>query len=144
YDGPTTIVGGMSLKLGAAGVIPDTSVITPLASGATFDMRGGYVTSCTVTAGGTGYTSAPTVTFSAPPAGGVTATATATVSAGAVTGIVMSNPGSGYTSAPTITFGGPGTSASATANTVAIGTWNETVKSVSGTAGTIAVGGATL
>lgn len=74
------------------------------------------VASVTVTAGGSGYTSAPTVTFSAPTlSGGTTATGTATVSAGAVTGVTVSTAGSGYTSAPTITFGGPGSSATATA-----------------------------
>ena len=72
------------------------------------------VGSTTITAGGSGYTSA-TVTFSAAPAGGITATGTATVSGGAVTAITITNPGNGYTSAPTITIGGDGTSATATA-----------------------------
>jgi hypothetical protein len=53
--------------------------------------------------GGSGYTSAPTVTFSAP-ATGTTATGTATISGGTVTGITITNPGSGYTSAPTVTL----------------------------------------
>jgi hypothetical protein len=69
-----------------------------------------------VTAGGTGYTSAPTVTVSAPPTGGTTATATATISGGAVIAIAITNPGSGYTSAPTVSFiGGGGSGATATA-----------------------------
>ncbi len=75
----------------------------------------GSVGSVTVGTAGSGYTTAPTVTFSAAPAGGVTATGTAVVSAGAVTAINITNPGSGYTVAPTITLGGPGTSAAATA-----------------------------
>lgn len=66
--------------------------------------------------GGSGYTSAPTVTFSAPPAGGITATGTATISSGAVASVTITNPGNGYTSAPTITFsGGEGSGAAATA-----------------------------
>ena len=74
------------------------------------------VASTTITAGGSGYTSAPTVTFSAAPAGGVTATGTATVASNAVTAITITNPGNGYTSAPTITLsGGGGTGATATA-----------------------------
>lgn len=73
----------------------------------------GAVSSANVTAGGTGYTSAPTVTLSG--GGGSGATATATVSGGAVTGITITNPGSGYKTAPTISFGGPGTGAAATA-----------------------------
>ncbi len=76
------------------------------------------VTGVTITNGGTGYTTAPTVTFSAPPAGGTTATGTATVSSsGFVTGITITNPGSGYTSMPTVTFSASpsGTTATATA-----------------------------
>ncbi len=48
------------------------------------------------TTGGFGYTSAPGVTIAPPPAGGVTATATATVANGSVTGFTITNPGSGY------------------------------------------------
>ena len=74
------------------------------------------VASATITAGGSGYSSAPTVTFSAAPKGGVTATGTATLSGDAVASITITNPGNGYTSAPTISFsGGGGSSAAATA-----------------------------
>ena len=74
------------------------------------------VASTTITAGGSSYSSAPTVTFSAAPAGGVTATGTATISGDAVNAITITNPGNGYTSAPTITIsGGGGTGATATA-----------------------------
>ena len=53
------------------------------------------------------YSSAPTVTLSAPTTvGGVTATATATVSGGVITGFSVTNIGSGYTSAPTVTISG--------------------------------------
>jgi hypothetical protein len=62
------------------------------------------VTAVTLAGGGSGYTATPTVTFSAPPAGGTTATATATMSGGVVTGITLATPGSGYTSTPSITF----------------------------------------
>lgn len=66
--------------------------------------------------GGSGYTTAPSVTFSPAPAGGVTATGIATVTGGAVTGITITNRGS-YPdgSTPTISFGGPGSGAAATA-----------------------------
>ena len=50
------------------------------------------------------YQAPPTVTI-APPASGIQATATATVSGGVVTGITITNPGSGYTSAPAVTIG---------------------------------------
>lgn len=42
----------------------------------------GFVESVTVTNAGSGYTSVPAVTFSAPPPGGTTATATATLAEG--------------------------------------------------------------
>jgi len=58
-----------------------------------------------ITVPGTGYTSAPTVTISAPEAGGTQATATATVSGGVVNSITITNAGSGYDGThPTITF----------------------------------------
>src|SRR6185437_7800843 len=56
-------------------------------------LTGQAVTSATVTAGGSGYTTAPTVIFTGGDGSG--ATATATVSGGAVTA-----GGSGYTSPP--------------------------------------------
>src|SRR5712664_3943131 len=75
------------------------------------------VQSVTVTAPGTGYTSAPTVAFTGggPNAGGATALAIVSA-AGAVTGITVTNPGSGYTADPTVTLtGGGGAGATATA-----------------------------
>lgn len=66
---------------------------------------GGAVnTTVTVSAGGSGYTKPPRVVISAPPVGGVQATAHATVSAGAVASVVVINQGAGYTVAPTVTF----------------------------------------
>jgi hypothetical protein len=74
------------------------------------------VTAVALVGGGSGYTTTPTVTFSAPPTGGTTATATATMSGGVVTGITLVTPGSGYTSTPNITF-----SAAPTGGTTATG-----------------------
>jgi hypothetical protein len=75
----------------------------------------GEVASITVSPGGTGYTTVPTVTISAPPAGGIRATAVARISGGVVTGIYLTNPGANYTVAPTVTItGGGGTGAAAT------------------------------
>lgn len=66
-----------------------------------------------ITNGGTGYTSAPTVSVTG--GGGSGATVTATVTAGVVTALTVTNRGSGYTSAPTISFsGGGGSGAAAT------------------------------
>ena len=77
---------------------------------------GGYanysVSSVTVTAGGSGYTSNPTVVFS----GGGGSGAAATAVRGTVTSITVTAAGSGYTSNPTVTIsGGGGSGATATA-----------------------------
>lgn len=69
-------------------------------------VTGGTVTSVTMGAAGSGYTSVPTVTFSAAPAGGTLATGTATISGGAVTAVAVTTPGTGYTT-PTVTFSAP-------------------------------------
>ncbi len=77
----------------------------------------GCIASVTVAGGasGSGYTSAPSVSFVG--GGGSGATATATISGGKVTGVNVTNPGSGYTSAPSVNFsGGGGSGATATAN----------------------------
>jgi hypothetical protein len=66
-----------------------------------------------ITNPGAGYTSAPTVTLTAPnDANGVQATATATITTGAggVQSISITNTGSAYTSIPTITIGAPSVS----------------------------------
>ena len=73
------------------------------------------VASISVTEGGSGYTSAPTVVI------GGNATATATISNGKVTAVTVTNSGYDYTSPPAITFsGGSGSGAAATANMVYI------------------------
>ena len=74
------------------------------------------VASVDVTNGGSGYTSAPTVTFGAAPSGGVTAAGSADMRYG-VASVDVTNGGSGYTSPPTVTFG-----AAASGGTTAAGT----------------------
>jgi len=78
-------------------------------------MAGSRVYSISVTNGGSGYTSAPTVVIGG--GGGSGATATATVSGGAVSLITVTNVGANYASAPAVSFtGGGGTGATATAS----------------------------
>ena len=76
------------------------------------------ITSITLTSGGAGYTTPPTVTLSAPDANSlnnVQATAVANISSGQVTGFTMTNFGAGYVAPPTATLtGGGGTGASGT------------------------------
>jgi hypothetical protein len=66
---------------------------------------------------GSGYTSAPAVTISAPnQANGTQATAVTTITANAVSSISITEGGSGYTAAPTVTItGGGGSGATAIA-----------------------------
>lgn len=68
----------------------------------------GTIESIVVTAGGSGYSSAPTVTITGD---GTGATATATVTAGAVTAITVTNVGSGYTQVSVALSGGGGSGA---------------------------------
>ncbi len=84
---------------------------------ANWDYSKDEVGSVTITNGGSGYITAPTVTFSAPTTG-TTATGTATIQNGAVVAVTITNPGNGYTTAPTVTFTAPtsGTTATGTAN----------------------------
>ena len=81
---------------------------------ATYTFTGTSIFSLTITNAGSGYTSAPTVTISAP-SSGTTATVTATLTGATVTGLGITNAGVGYTSTPTASFsGGGGTGAAAT------------------------------
>lgn len=68
----------------------------------TYPLTGG-VMGIKLTAGGSNYVS-PTVTISAPPAGGTLAAATAVVTSGAITQINMTNWGAGYISTPSVSI----------------------------------------
>lgn len=74
----------------------------------------GSVGAVAITNPGSGYTTAPSVTISAPPGGsnGVQATAVATITSGAggVQSIQVTNTGTGYTSVPTVTIDAPNVS----------------------------------
>ena len=77
----------------------------------------GAVGGAVVTAGGSNYGAGSTVqvTFSAAPAGGITALGTGNLVNGALSSISMTRWGQGYTSIPTVTIGGIGSGAAATA-----------------------------
>jgi hypothetical protein len=67
------------------------------------------VQTLTIQFGGTGYTSAPSITIAAPTLnGGKTATATCTVAGGVVNTVTIDNPGSGYETNPVVTLSGGG------------------------------------
>jgi len=83
-----------------------------------FDKKYNIVRKIDITNGGSGYTSAPTVTVAAPTGPGVAvrATATATIENGVVTAVTMTSQGSQYEVVPAVTFsGGGGSDAAATA-----------------------------
>ena len=94
-------------------------------SGSEGVLNTGQITSLAVTAGGSGYTSAPACAISAPDnssayssySGGVQATCTATVSGGSVTSVSIGTAGAGYVANPICTLtggGGSGATCSAT------------------------------
>ena len=92
-----------------------------------------------ITNGGSGYTSAPSVTISGPDQpGGVQANATATITGNAVTAVTINNAGTGYTNAAnlTVTFsGGGGTNASAVASLLSFATGTLSLVVVNGGSG---------
>lgn len=119
-----TNIGGHAIASAATLVIPDyadtvaVSGTTSITGGIKTYSEDGFfekVAWIEITNGGSGYTSAPTVSFSG--GGGSGAAATAYVgTGGAITAILVTNHGSGYTSAPTVSFsGGGGSGATATA-----------------------------
>jgi len=92
----------------------------------------GTVTGITLTDGGTGYVSPPTVLISG--GGGSGATAIATLAGTGIVAIVMGSGGTGYTSQPTVSFSGGGGGSGATA----IAAYSSTV--VTGTVPTTTAG----
>jgi hypothetical protein len=84
-----------------------------------FDQLYKSIESITITNGGSGYTSTPSITITSPTGpNGEVASAFATVEGGIVTEIDIISSGSQYTSTPTITISAPdsGTTSTATAN----------------------------
>jgi hypothetical protein len=108
----SNVVGAIAVAAGGSGyVFGDTVVISGGGgSGATARVTGvsatGAITATTMTNFGSGYTSAPTVSFTS--SAGTGAIATANVITGAVSAVTVTNPGDWYTSAPTVTFTGGG------------------------------------
>ena len=78
------------------------TITTPVAS-ARATISGGVVTSVNLVGGGSGYTTAPVITFSTA-GSSVSAVATATISNGEVTNITINSGGVGYTGAPIVNF----------------------------------------
>ena len=81
---------------------------------ATSKMENGVIGIVTITAGGSGYTTTPTITFAAQNGISTTGAAATAIlsSAGAISAIHITNAGAGYTVAPTITIASPGSTGS--------------------------------
>ncbi len=78
----------------------------------------GQVLALNIAAGGSGYGSSVTVALSAPPPGGVQATATITESGGVLNAYTITNPGSGYLSPPLVTLANTGGGTGAILNAI--------------------------
>lgn len=104
---------------------------------ATATVDSGEVTGINVTTGGTGYTIAPSITFTG--GGGTGATGIATVTGGTVTGINVTAGGSGYVIAPNVILTGGGNGAIGVASTLV--TFSHDIK-VLGTIETSSIRGA--
>jgi len=100
---PNGLVTGTVITAAGSGYTT-APTITPSAGGSTYTgiIGGAVALALPGGGGGSGYTLAPLVLISAPPAGGIQATATATISGGAVTGYTVVAAGAGYTTAPSV------------------------------------------
>lgn len=97
---------------------------------------GGTVASLNILSGGTGYTTLnASIEISAPPSGGVQATATPTVTSGAISGYTITNPGSGYVYPPVVKVKSSGSTGSASASSEVSG--SEAAKAFDGDLNTL-------
>ena len=95
---------------------PIPSQFTPIS----YTTSGSSVAVINITGGGSGYVSAPLVSFAG--GGGAGAAATAVISGGSVTRIYITNGGTGYATAPTVTIAPPPAGTTATATSQLAGT----------------------
>lgn len=79
-----------------SGYVTAPTVVPSAGSSVWQAVLGPLVSAITVSYGGTNYTYPPVVVIDAPPAGGVQATAYATLTSGAVSAVTMLNEGAGY------------------------------------------------
>jgi hypothetical protein len=111
-DPPTGKITAITVTAGGSGYYAPSGGCGPVGGGISCRTSGSGLFFCP-TAGGKGYTSAPSVGFSG--GGGMGATADAMIHGGAVVNINVTNGGSGYTSPPTVTLTGGGFTTAATA-----------------------------
>lgn len=108
--GGATAIGQAVISKKPPGVGYVTGPIVTISGGggagatAVANVSNGEISSITVTAEGSGYTSAPTITISGNGSG---ATASATITGGAITAIAVANPGTGYVATQSVTVADP-------------------------------------
>lgn len=110
-------ISAINVTAGGAGytAVPGVIIGAPNVTGgiqatAYATISGGAVVAITVVDAGSGYTTAPSITFSSG-----AAAATAVVATGQVNSITLTNAGTGYTSPPTVTISAPPSGTTATA-----------------------------
>lgn len=109
WDGLYLSSGSVSFIRNTIGAATGTNsiVVTAPNATATATISGGVVTAINLVGGGSGFLTAPLITFTL--SGSTTqATATAIISGGVVTGFTITNGGSGYTSTPNVNINGAG------------------------------------
>ena len=109
WDGIYSSSGNVTIVSNTIGVSTgiDSIVLTTPNAAATATITGGVVTTITLVGGGSGFTTAPTVSFTAS-GSNTPATAIAIISGGIITGFTITNGGSGYTSIPRININDAG------------------------------------
>jgi len=110
--GKNYLVGDRLTFAGGTGTQAATAIVTKIfedtaTAATTINSITGAILSIEIINGGSGYTSAPTVTIESAPSSGTSAYAHAVITDGVVTSIVLDSSGAGYFSAPTITLSPP-------------------------------------
>lgn len=85
---------GVTISFGAA---PTNGI-----AASAYPVVGGKLSGLTIAAAGSGFIFPPLISIDPPPVGGVTATATCTISGGVINSVTLQNPGAGYTAVPNV------------------------------------------
>jgi hypothetical protein len=101
-----TNAGAAATYTNGVGATATGCTITPSAGASVWvPVVGGAINSTvTITTAGSGYLFPPSLQISAPPAGGIQASAVCGISGGAINSVTVTNQGAGYASAPNITL----------------------------------------
>jgi hypothetical protein len=95
-----TPVGSLITNVGSGYTSAPTVTASAGSSAWTAIVGGAINSTIAITTAGAGYTHPPILLFDPPPAGGLQATAYATITAGAISAVTVTNQGAGYTTVP--------------------------------------------